>query len=120
MSWVITHAKFLLDHRRHPRRRPHLATKAQGFGAAGQQPRNLGALLGAQLGLGARWRLAQKSGNALLPSALQPLADRAWRDAQRSGNGGLFPALLVQLPSSQAARLAPVVGLGCVRRFHAA
>ena len=110
MGGVITDRKLVVNQLGNPTARPHVTTKAEGFGPFQQQGGQLRLLLKRE-----QWR---RPGSGLVPqglrpvqsSALEPLADRALGDAEGLGDVLLGPALLVQLPGSQAAAFAPTDG----------
>src|SRR5688500_16059365 len=77
---------------------PDLPDEAERFGTLGEQARKLCALLGAQPGRGARWRLAIQGFGASLARPPQPSTDRALADAQGLGDSFTRPASLMECP----------------------
>ena len=110
MRWMIADAELLLDQHGDPSGRPDLATKAVVFGSFGQQQRQVGQLLFAQLRLRARRRLMPQGLSPVGFGFGDPLTDRSFGDPECGGNVFLFPALLIELPGAQASIFAPVVG----------
>ncbi len=81
MIGMVADAKFLADDHRDALGRPDLAEEAEGFGAQGEQTRELGELFGGQSRCRARRRLSIQGFDASFASPLQPLAHRALGDA---------------------------------------
>jgi hypothetical protein len=112
MGWMIPDAKLLLDQHRYPSRGPHFAAKPIVLGSFGQQVGQLGTLFLSQFRLGTgRWLVAQRTRTIFLGSA-HPLTHRTFAHAEGLRDVFLFPALLIQLPGTQSATLAPVFGKG--------
>ncbi len=112
MGWMIPDAKLLLDQHRYPSRGPHFAAKPIVLGSFGQQVGHLGTLFLSQFRLGTgRWLVAQRTRTIFLGSA-HPLTHRTFGHAEGLRDVFLFPALLIQLPGTQAAAFAPVFGKG--------
>src|SRR5437899_2034203 len=105
---MVAHPTGLLDHGRNATGGPDLAPEAPRLRALGQQHRQVGALLGRELGLGTGREAAPQAWDATLAHTRQPLADRARRDAQRGGDQALRPALLLELPRPQPAPFPPI------------
>lgn len=112
MRGMVAGAKLAFDHDGNPFRRPNLTTKAERFGSAVQQSRQLCFLFGGQFRLWARGRMTPKSLDPLSFGTTHPLAHRAMADSQSFRNLALRPSLLSKLPSAQPATFAPIV-----RRF---
>ncbi len=112
MRWMIPDTKLLLDQHRHPSRGPDLAAKPVVLGSFGQQVGQLGTLLLSQFRLWTgRWLVAQRIRTIFLGSA-HPLTHRAFGHPEGLRDVFLSPALLIQLPGTQAAAFAPVFGKG--------
>ena len=75
-----------------------MSPEAIGFGAAPQQSRHAGELLGSQTAGSAGRRAMAESFRTTCAAPLHPLADRALADAHGRGALALRPALLFEMP----------------------
>jgi len=103
MRGMVAHPELSADHRRDALGRPDIAQEAKGFGAVGQQGRQLRLLVGRQARGRARGNADHESVGASFARLLQPLADGSRGDIQGLGNRRAGPALLMEGPSPAAA-----------------
>ncbi len=89
---------------------PDIASKAECRGSAGKQGRKLSELVRREAGGSARREAGAQGLHTSVAGALKPLADGALGDPERHGNLVLLPALLVELPSTEATAFAPILG----------
>src|SRR4051794_8729420 len=118
MTWVVRHARDVLDDLSHPRYRPHIRRVPVGFGAVDERVSDLGDLSNRQLGLAPGGTSAPQGLASTLPPGLAPLRDDLMGDADPTRNlgwdhaavkqvGRLHPTLLHGVVITQAAR-API------------
>jgi hypothetical protein len=110
VGWVIAHPKRALEHDRDPWRGPNRAVKSKGLGTLGEESGNLGTLRGAEARGWARGNAPTQGLAASFPRPLQPLADRPLGHPQCRRDRALLPALLGQVPCSEATPFAPIGG----------
>ena len=118
MGAMVDDAEFLLEDGRDPLARPHVAQKAVGFGAVGEQSRQPRPLLGGQARRRS-WGQAMDQGlGASCARPLEPLAHRARGHAQRLGNRAATPPLLVQGPGAEPPPFVQLLVGGCDSGAH--
>lgn len=110
MSTMITDAELLPDHLHHPRCRPDLPAKTEGFRSLRQQGRQLRHLLGTQLRLPAWRRLMSQGFYSLCLRFFEPLTHRSRADSECGGDLFLFPSLFMQLRGAHPSSFAPIWG----------
>ena len=111
MRRMIADAEDALDHLGDPLGGPDLPTIAKRLRASCQYLWQLGHLLCAQLGLGARCRVTTQRFDSLGPASFEPLADRSFAHSQGHSNVFLLPALLRQLRGSSTTPFFPIFSL---------
>ncbi len=110
MCWMIVDSKLLFDQPSDPRGSPDLSTKAVMLGSFRQQERQLRPVFSRQFRLSAMWNNTTQGVSALSLCFLDPLTYSSFGHPKCFGDVFLFPALLIQLPGTQAASFAPIFG----------
>lgn len=118
MRRMVAHAELAVDHRRDALGRPDVAQEAKGFGAIRQQGGQLGPLLGAQTGGGARGNADRERVGASFAHLLQPLADGSRGHIQGPRNRRAGPPLLMEGPGPAAAPFVHRVARGSWSYCH--
>src|SRR4051794_6919185 len=113
---MIAHAELTLDDAGNACLRPNIADKAVGFSARLEHVGKPLTLLLSQLRRRAWMGAISQRDRSARSSTGNPLADCALSHAQRDGDLFLRPAVLMQVPGTQAAAFAPVRWWWC--GFH--
>ncbi len=108
---MIPHPELAFYHESDALTGPHIATKAETLCAACEQGGYLGALHPGKATRCAAGGAFLEGLCAFFSPALDPLADGSWGDIEFIGDVLLLPALLVELPGTQAAAFAPILTL---------
>lgn len=113
MCRVVADPELALDDNGYSLGGPDISTKAERFGTACQESRNLGTLLGAQAWLRTWGGPTAQSLDSTLLSSFHPLTDCPLGHAKGDCDVVLIPALLLQLPGAQPTPFDPVVWRCC-------
>jgi hypothetical protein len=112
---MVGNAKLRPNHGGDPAARPERPPEPVGLGAAVQEGRQAGQLLGGQAPGSTRGKTMPECLGTTHPGSFHPLADGSFADTQCLGDSALRPAPLLELPGLQPPGFFPI--LGC--RVHA-